>query len=341
MPQNESTSGASRQLTREERRKLAQKTIKDLIPKLLASDAKAHRGVEQAELIVNPQEGAPKGLESNKRNRRGLHPDAGETQYASLVGQNGSVQGQHAELDVTIRVADTLVVARDMLADVRRRTSSPNVAILNMASPLRPGGGVLTGASSQEESLSSRTTLLPSLREEWYRLPEYGGIWTPDVCVFRIHLEEQILSKQERFFVDVITAAMLRLPDTIQKDGKHEYANDKDREIVVRKIRAVLRILQIKGTEAVVLGAWGCGAYGNPVREIARAWQRALKRGGDSKHRAKSSIGSLRKVVFAIKDPNMAQQFSIQSSFLLHSEAESSDVPSAIQDNEEEELSDT
>jgi uncharacterized protein (TIGR02452 family) len=341
MPQSKSTSGAVRQLTRKERQKLAQKTIKDLIPKLLASDAKARRGVEQAELIVNPQEGAPKVPESNKKNRKGLHLDTGETQNESLVGQNSSIQGKPADLDITIRVADTLLVARHMHAEFGRRASSPNVAILNMASPLRPGGGVLTGASSQEESLCSRTTLLPSLREEWYRLPEYGGIWTPDVSVFRVHLEEQILSKQERFFVDVITAAMLRLPDTIQKDGHHQYANDKDREIVVKKIRAVLRILEMKGTEAIVLGAWGCGAYGNPVREIARACQRALQKGGDSKHRAKPSIGSLRKVVFAIKDPKMAQQFSLESGFPLHSEAERSDISSDIQDNDEEEPSDT
>jgi len=38
-----------------------------------------------------------------------------------------------------------------------------------MASPLRPGGGVLTGATSQEEFLCARTTLYPSLREKFYR----------------------------------------------------------------------------------------------------------------------------------------------------------------------------
>jgi uncharacterized protein (TIGR02452 family) len=335
MPQNSKARGAaSRRLSREERRKLAQKTVKDLIPKLLASDAKARRGVEQTELIANPLDTIPKGFESPKKVRKELVPIIDEAQTESSTGRKHPVDTKPSELDVTIQVKDTLIVARDMLSEVEHKTSSPNVAILNMASPLRPGGGVLTGANSQEESLCSRTTLLPSLREEWYRLPEYGGIWTPDVCVFRLQLDDQILVKPERFYVDVITAAMLRLPETTHKDGQYQYANDQDREVVVKKIRAVLRILEMKGTELVVLGAWGCGAYGNPVREVARAWRRALQTGGDFKHKARTSLSTLRRVIFAIKDPKMAQEFSLDSGFLLQNEAEASDVSIDIDNSE-------
>jgi hypothetical protein len=62
---------------------------------------------------------------------------------------------------------------------------SDRIAVLSMASPLRPGGGVLIGATSQEESLCIRSTLFPSLRHEFHRLPENALVYTSDVLVFR------------------------------------------------------------------------------------------------------------------------------------------------------------
>ncbi|KAI0429428.1 hypothetical protein F5Y09DRAFT_342631 [Xylaria sp. FL1042] len=231
------------------------------------------------------------------------------------------------------------------------------VGILNMASPLSPGGGFLNGATSQEESLCMCTTLLPALRDEFYRIPELGVVYTPDVLVFRPTSslssssipassssssspssssllsdrrtkasrgdsgedEKDILPKTERWFVDVVSAAMLRLPET--EDG--QYASAADRELVVRKMRAVLRVFAAKGCTHVVLGAWGCGAYGNPVSEIARAWRRVLNpdvvpegeggkgaRGQKSQNRNAETWGAfIEDVVFAIKDRGMAAAF--------------------------------
>ncbi|KAI1432897.1 hypothetical protein GGR50DRAFT_553098 [Xylaria sp. CBS 124048] len=242
------------------------------------------------------------------------------------------------------------------------------VGILNMASPLSPGGGFLNGATSQEESLCMRTTLLPGLRDEYYRLPELAVVYTPDVLVFRpsssyssspssssslpatssstlsntapstatavsgdthADMENDILPKNDRWFVDVVSAAMLRLPET--DGGRYTSAND--RELVRRKMRAVMRVLADKGCSRVVLGAWGCGAYGNPVAEIADAWRRVLKnpghgcvpaKGGSAKgsgdtrgkpttHRRSEEetwASFIEHVVFAIRDPGLAGAFS-------------------------------
>lgn len=254
------------------------------------------------------------------------------------------------------------------------------VGILNMASPLSPGGGFLNGATSQEESLCMRTTLLPALRDEFYRLPELGVVYTPDVLVFRSatsptthsssssrsakvtdtdegadngggnrkkeedpEKEKDILPKNARYFIDVVTAAMLRLPDTTtsttttttSQDGSdHHYANAADRDLAMRKMRAVLRVFASRGCTRIVLGAWGCGAYGNPVGEIARAWRRVLGVAGDrrvsnggeggkekknksrcnekgTKNKRKEPWGAvIEDIVFAINDIHLATAFA-------------------------------
>ncbi|KAJ4859649.1 hypothetical protein T069G_04637 [Trichoderma breve] len=163
-----------------------------------------------------------------------------------------------------------------------------------MASPLRPGGGVLTGATSQEEWLCSRTTLYPSLHEEFYRLPEIGAIYTPDVLVF----------------IDVITAAMLRLPEVdTNQQGELTYSEQKDRDMALAKMRCIMRILRARHINRVVLGAWGCGAYGNPVDEIARSWRRVLL-GPQAKRSERVEVYDDMEVVFAIKDHDMARRFT-------------------------------
>lgn len=126
--------------------------------------------------------------------------------------------------------------------------------------------------------------------------------------------EDQELSKTELFHVGVVTAAMLRFPDLADDesfDGQ-VYAKESDREIVNRKMRAVVRILSSKGVERAVLGAWGCGAYGNPVGEIVKAWKRVLL-GPQKKSRGKDhgeSRGKLKEIVFAIKDKATADRFA-------------------------------
>jgi len=187
-----------------------------------------------------------------------------------------------------------------------------------MASPLRAGGGFLDGATSQEEFLCMRTTLYPSLWDDFYRLPEIGGVVTPDVLVHRDSTPEaNDLLKKDRFFVDVISSAMLRFPETNSakraegEEGAEAGCScgvsycDRDRELVTLKMRGVMRMAQEQGAEKLVLGAWGCGAYGNPVKEVAKIWKRVLL----GTARKQADWGSIKEVVFAIGDRGMLKEF--------------------------------
>jgi len=251
----------------------------------------------------------------------------------------------------TIRIitTDTLTASRLFLPLTKSARKDPNPCILNMASPLRPGGGVLTGATSQEEFLCARTTLLPSLKESYYRLPEYGGIYTHDALVFRnsLPLSETSgeLNATERHYVDVVSAGMLRFPELEGEEDERKFLSKKDKSIVERKMRAVLRIATLRGVKKLVLGAWGCGAYGNPVHDIAEAWARVISGGGGENTGGKKSktVGLLEtwdtitEIIFAISNTKMASDFARAFSPNIAVEM----GPGGQADDEEDEESDT
>lgn len=274
---------------RDARAKKAKATLNKLIPSLLSAHPRARRAIEASELIVAPPRlGPPRP------------PPSGNLELLHETSPR-----------LVIRVADTLTSARSLLTSTAN--NAKRVAILNMASPLSPGGGFLNGATSQEEFLCMRTTLLPALRDDFYRLPEIGAVYTPDVLVFRTSEdddENDLLAKRDRWFVDVVSAAMLRLPETdVDEDtGRAAYVHAKDRDLVLDKMRAVMRIFQAKGAARVVLGPWGCGAHGNPVGEVARAWRRVLL-GEGNKGKLREQWNGIEEVVFAVKDASMAEAF--------------------------------
>ncbi|KAH8160458.1 hypothetical protein CIB48_g7776 [Xylaria polymorpha] len=337
---------------RDARAKRARATLNKVIPAMLSAHPRARRGIEQSELIIDPpalssptsskekdkasidggviDDVAPGQRKKKKKRKKGHHGD----EQLLPQEEKGVPSESHGPPRITLCVGDALTAAQMLLS----RSPSPSkqerkgsvgadgpghrrhnkkVGVLNMASPLAAGGGFLNGATGTEASLCLRTTLLPALRDEFYRLPELGVVYTPDVLVFRRTTssssspakrsgdgtggriseggvgsitaevdsreeeeEEDILAKNDRWFVDVATAAMLRLPETTtasSAENETGYALASDRELAERKMRAVLRVFAARGCGAVVLGAWGCGAHeGNPVSEIAAAWRRVL-----------------------------------------------------------------
>jgi len=321
------------------RAKQARQIINKTIPALLASNARARKGSESSELIVDPQVATTETgtggdydeaayVKRKGQGRRKAKDDSmgekGAKKKRKRAGRQGSIDTDLINLAITpaptttacrtVRIisTDTLTAARILATASRVTRKDPNICILNMASPLRPGGGVLSGATSQEEFLCARTTLLPSLLETYYRLPELGGIWSPNVLVFRnaapLDATQGELGVADRFWVNVVSAGMLRFPELEggDEEGRGRRLSKGDRAVVEAKMCAVLRIVALKGVRKLVLGAWGCGAYGNPVVDIAQAWRRVL----DGGKKSKETWPNLDVVVFAIAHRKMAADFA-------------------------------
>lgn len=164
--------------------------------------------------------------------------------------------------------------------------------VLNFASATNPGGGVVNGSSAQEESLCRTSTLYFNLnvREMWdgfYSPHRRAGnplhsddiIYTPRVVVFKRDTDRPtLLAEGDWYEVDVISCAA---PNLREKPSNRMNAHDGNRRIAIspddlrrlheRRLARILDVASANGAEAVVLGAFGCGAFRNDPTVVASA----------------------------------------------------------------------
>lgn len=178
----------------------------------------------------------------------------------------------------------TLILVEDIdTLDLMQRLLSEghNPVALNMANKSHPGGGVEFGSPAQEESIFRRTNYFqsldlnenPYLRAQLphgYDIPEFGLIYSPYVQVFRKN-EKMSYQWHLPFSVSMIAAAAYDLGLLGDAITQEEATNG-----MARKIRAVLRGARHYNHDAVVLGAWGCGAFRNDPQVVAQLMKEVL-----------------------------------------------------------------
>ena len=189
------------------------------------------------------------------------------------------------------------------------------ILILNMANAYHPGGGWLGGALAQEEALCYRSSLSFTLKNRFYPIPSDGGLYSPTVVIIRHSMANGHglldLNKPEQLpVVSVVSVAALRGP-VIAKDheGNERYQNIEDRTSMKQKIRTVLRIAAKNGHRRLVLGALGCGAFGNPREEVVKCWSETLR-----EHEFEG--GWWEEIVFAVLDGGTSKGLGNFGTFL-------------------------
>jgi uncharacterized protein (TIGR02452 family) len=156
-------------------------------------------------------------------------------------------------------------------------------AMLNMACAHQAGGGVLSGASAQEEEICRRLTLymiISNPRIVHYPLPKLSTVYTPGVFVLRDPKYAEVQFDPATNFA-VITSAALRKP-TLHKDGKFSV---QDMETTLQKIELFFQTALMHGHDAVVPSAWGCGAYGQHPKWVSKLFIQVLQKGYARKFR--------------------------------------------------------
>jgi len=308
-------------MNKADRAKLAKQTINDFIPRLLKSDARARKGVEGSELIhyapVKVSKRASTSARTTDDAQEGSQIGPGLAQsslhnFFSTIPQKRKVEDTQVEAEPTTQKSNTCLDMPDSTMPRIRVIKSDSfdaaaaslkahlkssIVVLNMASALSPGGGVLRGALAQEEALCIRSTLYPSLNPTFYRMPLLSAVYTPDVLVFR-GSDLVDLRKSDWFYTGVISCAALKGPDVEKGEtGKMVYSAEKDREVMTEKIRLIFQIANNKRIKHLILGALGCGAYHNPPEEVAQIFRSVILGG-----RRKEGITGIEEITFAIFD---------------------------------------
>lgn len=168
---------------------------------------------------------------------------------------------------------DAFAVAKRCIKDKTR------TAVLNFASAWCPGGGFLSGANAQEECLCRASTLYQSIGSKTAQvmydtnhnsnsplLTDYM-LYTPTVTVFRDAFGRFL---DYPFRCSVITAPAVdkRRLNLIQKPQA-------DAEMYARCVK-LLSIAVENRINNIVLGAWGCGVFGNAPITVAKMFYDVL-----------------------------------------------------------------
>ena len=164
--------------------------------------------------------------------------------------------------------------------------------VLNFASASNPGGGVVNGSSAQEEALCRCSTLYFNLNtnEMWdgfysphraARDPIHNDdiIYTPRVMVFKSDTAfPSALPEADWYELDVITCAAPNLrehPSNSMNNGdgdrRIQLAPDELRRLHEKRLSRILTVAAANGEEAIILGAFGCGAFRNDPKVVAAA----------------------------------------------------------------------
>ena len=156
-----------------------------------------------------------------------------------------------------------------------------NILVLNFANPVNPGGGVRWGARAQEEDLCRKSSLLLSLEsnqaQQYYKynrsLNTYMGsdaiILTPNVEIIK-DVNGELLD--DSIIVSVMTCAAPMITQGMERLSYEQY-----QELFYNRICGILKCAAYWGYQALVLGAFGCGAFGNDAKLVSDLFYKALK----------------------------------------------------------------
>ena len=151
-----------------------------------------------------------------------------------------------------------------------------SVGILNMASGSRPGGGFESGAGAQEENLHRRSDMYRFLQQKrfLYPIPRKGCLLSTNVTIFRGTEQDGYPFLQAPFHATIISCAAIKYPVL---DAGMNYIHSSDVEVMRTKISVILGAAVKSGCDAVILSAFGCGAFANPPRIVVKLFAEELR----------------------------------------------------------------
>ena len=185
-----------------------------------------------------------------------------------------------------------ITVTRESTLEAAYRLKDENPGVFNFASAKNPGGGFLWGSPAQEETIARASALYPSLvkHAEYYEMNKQSEkdssafyldytIYSPKVPIFRNDACEFL---DEPYCVSVITSPAPKR-NKIEQDIDHFKLDMSIEDMEVRleatltsRLMHVLNVMVDNEHSTIILGAWGCGAFGNDPEMVTRVFKKCL-----------------------------------------------------------------
>lgn len=178
-------------------------------------------------------------------------------------------------------IPECKVVPLDVVTAVFQCRFPGKICVLNFADFKKPGGMFLEGLSTQEESICHGSFLYNVLSSSElkcvYRqnrkcsnrsLYQNRALYTPDVKFF----ENDTLTKS----CDVVTCAA---PNFSSAHRFHCATKEENSRILRSRIKFVLNIMATQNVSCPILGAYGCGVFGQNPQEVAQIFKEELMSG--------------------------------------------------------------
>lgn len=189
----------------------------------------------------------------------------------SLVGTPPDQAPIHTKFEVTNET--TAQAAVRLLAN-----GKTNLVALNFASARNQGGGFLAGAIAQEEDLCRASGLYGCLKRKplFYNANimcddtfyTHGILYSPNVPFFR---DEHNLFLEKPFPLSIVSAPAPNITST-----KKEVDPNVLTVLLIERAIRILQVAHANGHKNIILGAWGCGAFGNNPETVSRVFKLAL-----------------------------------------------------------------
>ena len=151
-------------------------------------------------------------------------------------------------------------------AAVTHAEKGAKVLVLNFASFVNPGGGFMKGSTAQEEAICHSTGLYPCLSSNMEFYQENRQMDT-DSCYTNDYIYSEdvpFIVNGKCYFVDVLTMAA---PNNVKSK------NSPVKDIFEERMECAFLIGIEKKIDVILLGAWGCGVFGNDPQFVAETWR--------------------------------------------------------------------
>lgn len=184
-----------------------------------------------------------------------------------------ALQASHTKKSIPNRI----VVSKGDSLDFPILNNIDNPLILIFADDVNPGGCIESGNGMQEETLFRRTMLVSYLMKntditivpsELYQIKDDELIYCKDVPVLRLSETYNNQELNEILYYSFIACPCIKFPGMSM--------TEKEKKKVRNKIRLMIFTAVENHHKNLILGAWGCGAYGCDQKTMASLFKEVI-----------------------------------------------------------------